>query len=177
MHTNGLYIQLFSPHGLIRGHSQELGKDADTGGQIKYVIELALALSNHPEVERVDLFTRLLNDKRLSPDYAQPIEEIGENVRIVRMKCGPGKYLRKELLWPYLEEFVDNTIKYINKQHRIPDIFHGHYADGGYIAMELAAAFAVPFVFTGHSMGRNKLAKLRAENMSAAKINRQFKMD
>lgn len=44
---DGLYIQLFSIHGLLRAESMELGRDADTGGQIKYVVELAKALGTH----------------------------------------------------------------------------------------------------------------------------------
>ena len=176
MSDHGLYIQLFSPHGLIRGSSPELGKDADTGGQVKYVLELASALGNHPQIERVDLFTRLIRDKRISDDYGQPMEELSDNVRIVRMACGPAKYLRKELLWPYLDEFIDNTIKFIKQQNRIPDVFHGHYADGGYIAMELAAAYDAPFLFTGHSLGRNKEAKLLAEKISPARIDKHYRM-
>jgi sucrose-phosphate synthase len=39
------YIQMFSLHGLIRGENLELGRDADTGGQVKYVIELGQHLS------------------------------------------------------------------------------------------------------------------------------------
>ena len=37
------YIVLLSIHGLIRGKNLELGRDADTGGQILYVLELAQA--------------------------------------------------------------------------------------------------------------------------------------
>ena len=54
----GLYILLLSIHGLIRGKNLELGRDADTGGQTTYVVELARALSAHPKVGRVDLATR-----------------------------------------------------------------------------------------------------------------------
>ncbi|MDH3347045.1 MAG: HAD-IIB family hydrolase [Desulfobulbaceae bacterium] len=177
MNRHGLYIQLFSLHGLIKGHAPELGRDADTGGQIKYILELAVALGGHPEVERVDVFTRLIRDKKISEEYAKPVEMLTEKVRIVRIACGPGKYIRKELLWPYLDEFIDNTFKFIKKQNRIPDLFHGHYADGGYVAMELAAAFDAPFVFTGHSLGRNKKAKLLAEKISSEKINKHYKID
>ena len=46
-----LYIVLISVHGLIRGHDLELGRDADTGGQVKYVVELARALGEHADVE------------------------------------------------------------------------------------------------------------------------------
>jgi sucrose-phosphate synthase len=36
---------LISVHGLIRGHDLELGRDADTGGQTKYVVDLARAIA------------------------------------------------------------------------------------------------------------------------------------
>jgi len=37
--NDGLFILLISIHGLIRGENLELGRDADTGGQTKYVLE------------------------------------------------------------------------------------------------------------------------------------------
>ena len=49
------YIQLFSPHGLIRFNNPEIGRDTDTGGQVKYLLELLDALSNNPRVRKVDL--------------------------------------------------------------------------------------------------------------------------
>ena len=44
-----LYIALLSVHGLIRGFNLELGRDADTGGQTLYVLELAQALGDEYE--------------------------------------------------------------------------------------------------------------------------------
>lgn len=176
MIKNGLYLMLFSIHGLIRGNALELGRDADTGGQTKYVVELANALARRPEVAQVDLVTRLIRDRKVSEDYANPVEQLSEKARIVRIQCGGRKYLRKELLWPHLEEFVDKTIKYLTTQDRFPDVFHGHYADGGYVAMQLAGAFDSPLVFTGHSMGRNKLAKLLGEGMTEKDVDRQYKI-
>jgi hypothetical protein len=35
--VEGLYIVLISLHGLVRGQHMELGKDADTGGQVRIV--------------------------------------------------------------------------------------------------------------------------------------------
>jgi sucrose-phosphate synthase len=55
----------------------ELGRDADTGGQVTYVVELARALIEHPAVEKVDLVTRLISDHRANDSYSVPIEEIG----------------------------------------------------------------------------------------------------
>ncbi|SHO50911.1 sucrose-phosphate phosphatase [Desulfopila aestuarii] len=177
MRKDGLYIQLISIHGLIRSTSLELGRDADTGGQTKYVVELAKALARHEDIGQVDLVTRLIVDKRVSDDYGVQIEEISDNARIVRIQCGGRKYQRKELLWPHMEEFIDKSIKFITSEEQVPDVFHGHYADAGYVAMQLAAAFDAPFFFTGHSMGRNKLAKLVGDGMKKSEINRQYKID
>ncbi len=171
------YIQLFSIHGLIRSETMELGHDADTGGQIKYVIELANALSQNESVRQVDLFTRLISDKTVSEDYARPVEEVNEKFRIVRIQCGGKKYIRKELLWPLLDEFVDKTIKYIKRGNRIPDIVHGHYPDAGYVAMNLAETFGMPFVYTGHSLGRSKLKQLLNDGMKRADIIKKYKID
>ncbi len=153
-----------------------MGVDADTGGQVKYVLELAKTLGEHEDVAQVDLITRLIEGGGVSEDYAKPVEQLSDKSRIVRIRCGGKKYIRKELLWPYLEEFINNTFRYIKSQKRSPDIFHGHYADAGYVAMELATAFDSPLVFTGHSLGRNKKAKLLADGLSEKRIIGHYKM-
>ncbi|MDY6967821.1 MAG: HAD-IIB family hydrolase [Spirochaetota bacterium] len=172
-----IYIQMFSIHGLLRAGSMELGRDADTGGQIKYVVELANSLSTHEEVDRVDLFTRLISDKTVSMDYSESIEQVNNKFRIVRIQCGGRKYIRKELLWPHLDEYVDKTIKFIKKEDSIPDIIHGHYADGGYVAMQLSKIFGIPFIFTGHSLGRSKREKLLGEGKNDDDIIKRYKID
>ena len=177
MTDKNLYIQMFSIHGLLRGHNLELGYDADTGGQIKYVVELCRTLAAHPGVARVDLFTRLIADKAYSPDYSIPVEEVSEGFRIIRIQCGGRKYIRKELLWPHLDEFVDKSVKFIQTEKQVPDIVHGHYPDAGYVAMELAQFFGVPFVYTGHSLGRSKKARLAEEGMAEKEMNRMLKID
>lgn len=173
----GIYIQMFSIHGLVRAENMELGRDADTGGQINYVIELGRHLSRLEGVKRVDLFTRLISDKSVSDDYAKPIETVEENFRIVRIRCGGLKYKRKELLWPNLDEYIDKTIKFIKKNNILPDIVHGHYPDAGYVAMHLSKIFGLPFIYTGHSLGRGKKEKLLKEGMTAAEIIKKYKID
>src|SRR5690554_3060328 len=116
-----MYIAIINIHGLVRSENIEMGRDADTGGQTRYVIDLIKELSKREGVE-VDLFTRKISDKRVSEDYKQPIEKVGENARIIRLGCGGSKYIRKELLWPYLDEYVDNLISFFRKENRIPDI-------------------------------------------------------
>ncbi len=172
--SEGLYILLVSIHGLARGHDLELGRDADTGGQIKYVVELARALSLHPEVTKVELLTRQVFDAKVSSDYAEPFEDLGDNASIVRLPCGPRRYLRKEVLWPHLDSFVDNVLQHVRRVGRIPDFIHGHYADGGYVATRLAQLLGVPMAFTGHSLGRVKKQRLLEKGLKEAAIDAQY---
>lgn len=172
--SKGLYIVLISVHGLIRGDKLELGRDADTGGQILYVVELAQALAKHPDVARVDLLTRLVDDERVSTDYAQPIEEIGDGARIVRIEAGPPGYIAKEQLWDHLDAFADNTLSFLRESERLPDVIHAHYADAGYVGYRLSNLLALPMVFTGHSLGRVKRRRLLASGLSAADVERLY---
>ena len=174
--SDGLYILLISVHGLVRAHNLELGRDADTGGQIKYVVELAAALADNPDVAQVELLTRQVFDAKVDADYAQPVEEISEGARIVRIPCGPRRYLRKEVLWPHLDSFVDNILQHIRRVGRIPDFIHGHYADGGYVATRLAQLLGVPMGFTGHSLGRVKKQRLLEKGLKESSIEAQYNL-
>lgn len=171
------YIQMFSIHGLLRAENLELGRDADTGGQINYVVELAREVSRRDDIGRVDLFTRLVADRQVSSDYAKPVEIVNEKLRIIRIQCGGRKYMRKELLWPHLAEYTDKTIKFCKRENLIPDLVHGHYPDAGYIASQLSSIFGLPFIYTGHSLGRSKLNKLLHDGMKKTEINKKYKID
>ncbi|RPI68493.1 MAG: glycosyltransferase, partial [Ignavibacteriales bacterium] len=174
--TKGLYIQLYSIHGLIRAKNPEYGRDVDTGGQVKYVLELAETLSKDPRIEKVDLLTRYIKDKNVSEDYSITPEKINDKLTIIRIKAGGSKYIRKELLWDHLEEFVDKSIKYIKSVGRLPDVIHSHYADAGYVCSELTKFFGIQFVHTGHSLGRAKLSKLLSDGLTIEEIEKRYKI-
>jgi len=171
-----MYIVLISVHGLIRGHNLELGRDADTGGQTKYVVELARALVAHPDVDRVDLLTRQVIDPKVDSDYAEPIEELAPGAQIVRIPCGPRRYLRKEVLWPHLDGFVDNALKHLSHVRRTPDLVHSHYADAGQVGARLSHLLGVPLIHTGHSLGRVKRQRLLDNGLSPEAIERQYNL-
>jgi sucrose-phosphate synthase len=173
----GFYIQLYSIHGLVRGHNLELGRDADTGGQIKYVLELANFLSNDPRVDKIEIVTRQIKDKSVSSDYSVEKEKINDKLSIIRIRCGGNKYIRKELLWNHLEEFVDKSIKYIKSVRRMPDVIHSHYADAGYVCTELTQFFGIPLIHTGHSLGRDKLRKLLSDGVTERDIEKRYKIN
>ncbi len=174
--AEGLYIVLISVHGLIRAHDLELGRDADTGGQTKYVVELAHALAKRSEVFRVDLFTRRIVAADISTDYAQPEEHLSENARIIRVEAGPDEYIRKEDLWDYLDTFADNTLSYIRNLGDIPNLIHTHYADAGYVGCRLSSQLGVPLVHTGHSLGRVKRRRLLASGLKQSHIEKRYNM-
>ncbi|MGJ8652534.1 MAG: HAD-IIB family hydrolase [Opitutaceae bacterium] len=170
----GIHIALVSLHGLIRGENLELGRDEDTGGQTRYVLELARALAQSKKVSRVDLITRQVIDDRVSDDYAKLEEPIGDKAFILRIPFGPKRYLTKSKLWPYMEVFVDQCLNHFQRNRSAPDVIHGHYADAGYGGGQLARLLGVPFIFTGHSLGRIKKERLLESGVSPEKIESRY---
>ncbi|KAF8407163.1 hypothetical protein HHK36_006289 [Tetracentron sinense] len=198
------YPFLMSLHGLIRGENMELGRDSDTGGQVKYVVELARALGTMPGVYRVDLLSRQVSSPEVDWSYGEPTEmltsrssegfmhEIGESSGsyIIRIPFGPkDKYIPKELLWPHIPEFVDGALSHIIQMSKVlgeqigegqpiwPISIHGHYADAGDSAALLSGALNVPMLFTGHSLGRDKLEQLLKQGrQSREEINVSYKI-
>ncbi|KAL4032168.1 hypothetical protein IC575_005233 [Cucumis melo] len=194
--SRNLYIVLISIHGLVRGENMELGRDSDTGGQVKYVVELARALANTKGVHRVDLLTRQISSPEVDYSYGEPVEMLSCpsdgtgscGAYIIRIPCGPcDKYIPKESLWPYIPEFVDGALNHIANMARAlgeqvaggnpiwPYVIHGHYADAGEVAAHLSGALNVPMVLTGHSLGRNKFEQLLKQGrLSREDINATY---
>ncbi|WP_323355646.1 HAD-IIB family hydrolase [Cyanobium gracile] len=173
---NSLYILMISIHGLIRGKQLELGRDADTGGQTKYVVELTRALARRPEVGQVDLVTRLITDDSVSPEYGKPLEALDQNARIIRIDAGPGLYIPKEDLWSHLDAYTDELFGWLHRQPRLPDVLHSHYADAGYVGVRLSHLTGLPLIHTGHSLGRDKFRRLLALGLSVEDIQHRYKM-
>ena len=161
-------------HGLIRSKDLELGRDPDTGGQTQYVLELVKSLANNSEVEQVDLVTRLIKDKRVHSDYSREMEYIDPGARILRFGFGPNKYLRKELLWAYLDHLIDELTIFYQKSENKPDWIHAHYADAGYVGVKLSKILQVPLVYTAHSLGREKKRRLIDAGLKISQIEKTY---
>ncbi|XP_048133526.1 probable sucrose-phosphate synthase 1 isoform X2 [Rhodamnia argentea] len=170
---------------------------------VKYVVELARALGSMPGVYRVDLLTRQISAPDVHWSYGEPTEmlsprnsefspqETGESsgAYIIRIPFGPrDKYVPKELLWPYIPEFVDGALSHITQMSKVlgeqigggrpvwPAAIHGHYADAGDAAALLSGALNVPMLFTGHSLGRDKLEQLLKQGRLWEEINAAYKI-
>lgn len=174
--NEGLHIALISIHGLIRGNDLELGRDPDTGGQTRYVRDLACALGRHDSAGQVDLITQRVEDETVSDDYALPEERLDGSARIVRIDTGAAGYVRKEELWPLLDTFADNLLNHFRSSGRFPDILHSHYADAGYVGCRLSNLTGIPLVHTGHSLGRDKKLRLLAAGMEREEIEARYNM-
>lgn len=181
-----IYVLMISLHGLIRANNMELGKDADTGGQTTYVVELARSVAKHAEVDKVHLLTRLIDDESVSSEYSKPAEDLfdkanqpaqNKEAKIIRLSCGPKRYLRKEILWPHLDQIVDKALHFLRQQGRLPDVIHTHYADAGYVGQQLSLLLGIPQVHTGHSLGRPKRERLIASGRKQNAIEKQFNFE
>lgn len=170
-----LRISLINIHGLLKGSGLEIGRDADNGGQTKYVYELAEFLSQHENVEHVHVFTRLIDDPNLSPEYAVPIEIINDKLDIRRIPFLGKKYKAKEQLWDGLDTFVNGIVQHIKLHDIFPNWIHSHYGDAGYVASELSTILNIPFAHTGHSLGFHKKNKLLESGLNEEEIEKKYK--
>jgi mannosylfructose-phosphate synthase len=138
-------IAMLSTHGFVDPVPQ-LGS-TDTGGQVVYVLELAKALAKSDI--RVDIYTRWFDRSRpqIDPLSGSP------QVRVIRIPAGPWEFIPKEVIYDVLPELADNMVAFIQKGGLDYDLFHGHYVDGGDVALAVAARTGCPAFFTAHSLG------------------------
>lgn len=133
---------MVSTHGYVAANPP-LG-DADTGGQVVYVLELSKHLANLGY--QVDIWTRQFEDQ-------EAIEEVAPGVRIIRMPCGGKEFIPKEYLYKALPEWGQNALRFIRK-HKLKYTFvNSHYWDGGIAGQILAEEVNCPHLHTPHSAG------------------------
>ncbi len=167
-----MHIAFLNPQGNFDQNDSYLTEHPDFGGQLVYVKEVCLALAR--QGIRVDIITRRIEDPHWS-GFEQPLDwytEDNSGPRIVRIDCGGSGFLRKEQLWPHLDEFVTNIIGFYGGD--LPDAFTGHYADGGYCAALLRQQTGRGYTFTGHSLGAQKLDKLGMQTTNAEQMESEF---
>jgi len=159
-------VCILNPHGYV-AYPPNLGK-TDTGGQTLYELELAKALGKRNI--KVDIVTRLFDD------FAQE-EEIFENVKIIRIPCGPKGFVQKEKMYEIIPEFVQNFMHYLEKARKEYSIIHSHYWDAGLAGVHLAKLLDIPHVFTPHSLGKLKKLELqeRIETIPTQKLKPIFR--
>ncbi|KAM1411788.1 hypothetical protein ACFXTO_024620 [Malus domestica] len=148
----------------------------------------------HPsESQKLIKWRRTRYTEMLTPINTECFEEeMGESSGsyIIRIPFGPkDKYIPNEELWPHIPEFVDGALNHIMQMSKVlgeqvgggkpvwPVAIHGHYADAGDSAALFFGALNVPMLFTGHSLGRDKLEQLLKQGrLSRDEINKTYKI-
>jgi sucrose-phosphate synthase len=169
-----LHIAFLNPQGNFDPKDSYWTEHPDFGGQLVYVKEVALALGQMGH--QADILTRRIVDPEWA-GFESPLDAYpGEpNVRIVRLSCGGDHFLRKEDLWPHLgTEWVPNIVAFYQQERSLPDAFTTHYADGGLSGALLERETGIPFTFTGHSLGAQKMDKLGVTPESLAEMDARF---
>jgi sucrose-phosphate synthase len=162
-------LAFVNPQGNFDPADSYLSAHPDFGGQLVYVREVALALAAMGH--QADILTRQITDPRW-PEFATAEDSYPgcKGVRVLRFPCGPRRFLPKEQLWPHLDEWVGNIVRWYRREGVWPDLWTGHYADGGLSAALLEEHSGVPFTFTSHSLGAWKLDRLLAPDVAVAAV-------
>jgi sucrose-phosphate synthase len=167
-------IGFLNPQGNFDPHDSYWTEHPDFGGQLVYVKEVALAMA--AQGHQVDIITRQIVDDDW-PEFATSLDNYPghDNVRIVRIPCGPKRFLSKEELWPYLGlEWVSGILNFYQTEGNLPACLTTHYGDGGLVGAILKEKTGLPFTFTGHSLGAQKMDKLQVTPDTLAEIDRRF---
>ncbi|HBL62703.1 MAG TPA: glycosyltransferase family 1 protein [Cyanobacteria bacterium UBA8803] len=166
-----MHIGFLNPQGNFDPNDRYITEHPDFGGQLVYVKEVALAIA--AQGHSVDILTRQIIDPEWS-GFAEPFDAYPgvDNVRIVRLPAGPKEFLRKELLWPHLvQDWVPNILKFYREQGGLPDIMTAHYSDGGLCGVLIEDKTGLPFTFTAHSLGAQKMDKMNITPDNLSQLN------
>ncbi len=167
-------IAFLNPQGNFDPADSYWTEHPDFGGQLVYVKQVALAMGELGH--EVDILTRQIIDPAW-PEFKETFDVYPDspNVRIIRLPAGPEKFLRKELLWPYLiSDWVPNVIKFYKDEGQDPDFFSAHYGDGGLCGVLLKELTGIPFSFTAHSLGAQKMDKLKVNGENLQELEDYF---
>ena len=169
-----MHIAFLNPQGNFDPADSYWSEHPDFGGQLVYVKQVALAMAALGH--RVDILTR----RFVGADWpgfsdAEASYPGHSGVRILRFPAGPATFLRKESLWPHLvREWVPNVLAYYAWRGALPAAFTGHYGDGGLCGALIQANTGVPFTFTAHSLGAQKMDKLEVDRENLAAMDAQY---
>jgi len=166
-----MHILFLNPQGNFDPADKYWTEHPDFGGQLVYVKEIALAMSEQGHT--VDIVTRQFDDEKITGFEAPTDEYPGyPNAKIIRVPAGPNQFIEKEKLWPHLEEWVENIATLYAGQP--VDFITTHYGDGGYAGALLSQKLKVPYSFTGHSLGAQKMDKLNVTEDNAMSLQARY---
>ncbi|MBE3640285.1 glycosyltransferase, partial [Mangrovicoccus sp. HB182678] len=130
----------------------------DTGGHLAYILGAARAQAAREDVQEVTLLTRAFDEPRLGPEFARAEEVLGPGLRILRLSTSERRYLEKDALERALPELQRAFLDRLRQMGaRRPTILHAHFADAAQLAAAAHAEFGIPWIYSCHSLGAEKL--------------------
>jgi D-inositol-3-phosphate glycosyltransferase len=117
----------------------------DSGGQNVYVGELARHLADRGYA--IDVFTRW--DNKQLPQIINWIPQ----VKIIHVKAGPLEFVEKEQLLPYMREFRENMLSFIEQEPQPYAMIHANFFMSALVAAEIKEVLQIPFAVTFHALG------------------------
>ncbi|CAM4109071.1 glycosyltransferase [Bordetella tumulicola] len=123
-----------------------LAGGVDSGGQNIYVAQTArqFAAAGH----QVDIFTR--RDDALLP--SEVMWQAG--IRVIHVPAGPARYVPKEDLLPYMDDFGAFLLRHFGRQTRPYDVVHANFFMSALASLAVSQRYGVPLVVTFHALGR-----------------------
>ena len=170
-----MHIGFLNPQGNFDSEDSHIAKHPDFGGQLVYVKQVAVAMAR--QGHRVDIITRQIIDPEW-PEFAEPFDAYPgvDNLRIIRLPIGPKEFLRKELMWSYLvSDWVPSILKLYREEGSLPNVMTAHYGDGGIAGVLIEEETSIPFTFTAHSLGAQKMDKLEIAPENLAQMDEYYR--
>lgn len=130
----------------------EIGSE-EQGGQPIYIKDICRLLSRDFQI---DIFAR-------KNAFDENIVELFPGVNVIKVEAGPVKFIPKEEIYLYLNEFFMNTSRWIEKNKKEYSLVHSHYWYSGNVALKLKDYFEIPMVHNCHSLGRVKYEILKED--------------
>ena len=139
---------------LISEHASPLSVlgGVDCGGQNLYVAKVAKALSSLGY--EVDVFTRR------DDDQLPEVVEWDQGIRILYVPAGPARFIRKEDLYPFMNEFTEYMVRFCRHQRKAYDLVHANFWMSGLVAGDMKRRLRIPFVITYQALGGVRVVSL-----------------
>lgn len=140
---------------IISDHADPLAEigSKEAGGQNIYVFYLTKFLCKLGIV--VDVYTRW--DKK----NKREVIKYNCNLRVIRVKAGPKRYVPRDNFLSFIDEFADNVLRRIEKEGIIYDVIHTNYWFSGLIGLKISKKIKRPMVHVYHSIGQIRFDSLK----------------
>src|SRR5258708_10491320 len=76
--------------------------------------------------------------------------------RRVTLVAGAVKARPKDELWPFMPEFRDSLLRFMEHDETHYDLIHGNFWMSGWVATEVRSRLDIPVVQIFHAMGKTK---------------------